>query len=1505
MTDGDLQAAGGSLGFADNVLRPAAVITGAAMVTSLLASPAVALLRSTVAALLLMVVATAPLLAAAATTISWPQPSPIVYGTPISATATATSQGRPVAGTFTYSPALGTVLPVGNHRISATFAPADGGRPATRSIHVRVTSATLTVTSTATMAHGTPVPALAPTYSGFVNGDTAGSVLTGSPSLSTSATSASPVGSYPISVARGTLTANGNYTLRYVAGTLTVTPAPVTITLGGLSHTYDGTAHPATVSTTPVGVSTSVTYNGSTTVPVNAGTYTVSATATNPNYSGSATGTLVIAKAHAAVTLGGLAHTYDGGTHVATVSTEPTGLAHSVTYGGAPAEPIAAGSYAVVATITDPNYNGSATGTLTVAPAAAGVTISGLSHTYDGATHPATVTTTPAGLPVLVSYNSSTTAPVNAGSYEVIATVQDPNYTGTASDHLVIAKADATVTLADLAHTYDGTAHTAAVTTNPAGLAVAITYDGSATAPIAAGSYAVAASITDANYQGGTSGSLIIAKAAQGITMAPLANVMVGDPDQPLSATATSGLPVGFSVDGPAEVVGNALHVTGAGTITVTATQAGDGNWLGAVPVVQTITAVPETGGGLLASYFANRTLSGSPVLSRTDAQVDFDWASGSPAPGTVPSDNFSVRWDGELVPRFNEAYTLTFRTDDGVRVWFDGQLIVNHWTDRSAADSTYTFTAEAGRRYRIRMEYYENGGLAVARLLWRSASEPAGPVPKRQLHPVPPDTSGPIGTGTGLTASYFANETLAGVPTVSRVDATVDFVWAGGSPAVGVPADSFSARWTGDIQPRYTEPYTLILRTDDGVRVWLDGQLVINDWFLRSAANSSYTFNAEAGRRYRIHIEYYEHFGSAVAQLHWYSAREFSGAVPATQLYPLPVPVVQVADIAQPVAEGQPVSLSGTLSNTGNAPVALAWSQVSGPASATFHAPQSANTTAHFPVAGTYVVALSAFNGHVVVSDTASVTVTTPDLTTDLVAYYPFDEATGMQAKDHSGRFHHGAISGATREAGKQGGALRFSGTSYVYIPGNEDLDPATPALTLAAWLRPDRSLSDMTHPYPMPIYRADHASSVGYALMVTAVETDRLGLRIHHLAGSGQRLETFTSQALTPGAWVHVAGVLNDTTMTFYLNGVPVASRTTGGAQVRPAKELAMFLGRGFEGLMDEVRIYHRALDASDLAGLAQGGLDRRAPGVDAGADQVVVMPTAAFTLIGAASDDAASGRPLTASWTQLSGPAGAVIADPHSLVTSVDVASAGSYQFELSVSDGMVIGRDQVWVEVSPAAGDLTDGLLLHYKLDETSGTLVDDASIHDLNATFYGTPLWSEEGQFLGAAQFNGQSQIIAPAPNHLGALTTMTLSVWMRGDRPIVDMTHPWPTALYRADFTTNRGFGLMTTVNDTNLFGFRLHTGTGRREVSMNGVAAGAWVHVVATFDGQTMRLYRDGVLVEQNRTGAINIPAFDARLQLGIGYEGMLDDVRIYGRALSPAEVQVLHTVPPLGASG
>jgi uncharacterized protein YfiM (DUF2279 family) len=294
------------------------------------------------------------------------------------------------------------------------------------------------------------------------------------------------------------------------SATLTVTKAVAIVTLGSLNQTYDGSAKAATATTTPTGLAVSFTYNGSATVPISAGSYTVIGTINDVNYQGSATDTLVINKASSTVSLGSLNQTYDGSAKAATATTTPGGLAVSFTYNGSATVPTSAGSYTVVGTINDVNYQGSATDTLVINKASAAVTLGSLSQTYDGSAKAATATTTPTGLAVSFTYNGSATVPTGAGSYAVVGTINDANYQGNATDTLVINKASAAVTLGSLSQTYDGSAKAATATTTPGGLAVSFTYNGSATIPTGAGSYTVIGTINDVNYQGNATDTLVI-----------------------------------------------------------------------------------------------------------------------------------------------------------------------------------------------------------------------------------------------------------------------------------------------------------------------------------------------------------------------------------------------------------------------------------------------------------------------------------------------------------------------------------------------------------------------------------------------------------------------------------------------------------------------------------------------------------------------------------------------------------------------------------------------------------------------------------------------------------------------------------------------------------------------------------------------------------------------------------------------------------------------------------
>ena len=116
------------------------------------------------------------------------------------------------------------------------------------------------------------------------------------------------------------------------------------------------------------------------------------------------------------------------------------------------------------------------------------------------------------------------------------------------------------------------------------------------------------------------------------------------------------------------------------------------------------------------ASYFANQTLTGTPVTERCESAVDYNWGGGSPSGAGVGPDNFSVRWVGTRSFATTGTYTFTATADDGMRVYLDGSLAIDQWKDQSATSYTASPTVTAGN-HEVKIEYYENGGDAVAKV--------------------------------------------------------------------------------------------------------------------------------------------------------------------------------------------------------------------------------------------------------------------------------------------------------------------------------------------------------------------------------------------------------------------------------------------------------------------------------------------------------------------------------------------------------------------------------------------------------------------------------------------------------------------------------------------------------------------------------------------------------------------------------------------------------------------
>jgi hypothetical protein len=253
------------------------------------------------------------------------------------------------------------------------------------------------------------------------------------------------------------------------------------------------------------------------------------------------------------------------------------------------------------------------------------------------------------------------------------------------------------------------------------------------------------------------------------------------------------------------------------------------------------------------AAYWNNMTLSGQPVLQRSEPNLDYYWGTGSPGPG-VAADSFSVRWTRYLDLAAG-TYRFTATSDDGMRVYVNGSPIINEWYDHSAKTVSVDKALVAGHHLVV-VEFYENTGDAVARFSWA-----------------------PITSIANWRGEYYNNKALSGSPVLVRDDAKIDFAWGTGSPAPGtVASDGFSVRWTRSLNLEAGN-YRFSMTVDDGGRLWVNGHPLIDAW--KDQAPKTYTGTIYLpGGGVPVKMEYYENTGAATAKLSWIKTDAVSGTV-------------------------------------------------------------------------------------------------------------------------------------------------------------------------------------------------------------------------------------------------------------------------------------------------------------------------------------------------------------------------------------------------------------------------------------------------------------------------------------------------------------------------------------------------------------------------------------------------------------------------------------------------
>lgn len=242
-----------------------------------------------------------------------------------------------------------------------------------------------------------------------------------------------------------------------------------------------------------------------------------------------------------------------------------------------------------------------------------------------------------------------------------------------------------------------------------------------------------------------------------------------------------------------------------------------------------------------LGQFWNNRDLGGPVVMTRWENSIDFNWEGGSPDP-RINSDNFSARWTRTV--NFAPGNYRFFATmDDGMRIWVDNQLVIDAWQD--SQERTVTFDRFMNGNHAIRIDYFEAGGMAVARFNWQLLAGGGG----GQFFP-------------NWQAHYFNNTTVSGAPVLVRDEARISTNWGFSSPGPGVNSTFWSARWTRQVSAEAGQ-YRIILTSDDGSRVFINDQLVLDNWREQAPTRRAVDYFTNGGVL-NVRVEFFNAAGAA-----------------------------------------------------------------------------------------------------------------------------------------------------------------------------------------------------------------------------------------------------------------------------------------------------------------------------------------------------------------------------------------------------------------------------------------------------------------------------------------------------------------------------------------------------------------------------------------------------------------------------------------------------------------
>jgi hypothetical protein len=555
-------------------------------------------------------------------------------------------------------------------------------------------------------------------------------------------------------------------------------------------------------------------------------------------------------------------------------------------------------------------------------------------------------------------------------------------------------------------------------------------------------------------------------------------------------------------------------------------------------------------------------------------------------------------------------------------------------------------------------------------------------------------------------------------------------------------------------------------------------------------------------------------------------------------------------------------------------------------------------------------------FGGTATATVSVSVTPAAPPAPTGLVLSLGFDEGSGSTAMDASGGGLHGTISGALHVLGRSGGALKFDGVDdWVTVADTSALDLTT-GMTLEAWVNPTTAGSG----WNTIVLKERGAEDMAYALYANdgAPFPGGNAAPASYVNIGGAHVSLTAAQALPPGTWTHVAATYDGATLRLYVNGVLASSRprtgevgVSGGA-LRIGGNNA-WTGEFFAGLIDDVRVYNRALTATEIAADMDGGVIAPPPPPPvnqapvAQADALTTSSGTPLALTAAlllANDTDADGDALSVSSVAAAGTAGGSIAATGAGMWSYTPAAgfSGVESFTYAITDGrggIASGTINVTVTAAAPAPVGVPGLVLALGFDESGGIIAADSSGGGRNGTVREAAFVA--GKYGNALSFDGVNDwVTVPDSAALDLTTGMTIEAWVR---PAT--LSGWETLVLKERGIEDLAYGLYVHDGAPLPGGVAapagtIKTSTGHHTVhGSSALAIGQWTHVATTYDGATQRFYVNGTLVASRaQTGSMQVSGSPLRIGgnnawAGEFFQGLIDEVRVYNRALTAAEIE------------